>query len=51
MIEMQASSNLAKPFVDGLIQKRLMYQHCEACGTAQTLAHYGCHRCGEEKLN
>jgi len=50
MVDMVASSSLAKSFVEGLSQHRLMYQHCDACGAAQTLAHYACQKCGAELL-
>ncbi|WP_312307176.1 OB-fold domain-containing protein [Pulveribacter sp.] len=37
---------LAAPFTDGLRQGVLRYQHCSACGRAQTLARYACQHCG-----
>ena len=51
MVDRVASSSLAKSFVLGLSQRRLMYQQCDACATAQTLAHYACQSCGAEKLS
>jgi hypothetical protein len=51
MVEMVASSFLAKPFFDGLSAQSVMYQHCAFCGLAQTLAHYGCQSCGSETLS
>lgn len=36
---------LAAPFTDGLRQGVLRYQHCDACGNAQTLARYACQHC------
>ena len=38
---------LAAPFTDGLREGLLRYQHCAACGGAQTLARYACQHCGE----
>lgn len=38
---------LAAPFTDGLRDGVLRYQHCTACGGAQTLARYACQHCGE----
>ena len=38
---------LAAPFNDGLRDGVLRYQHCTACGGAQTLARYACQHCGE----
>ncbi len=37
---------LAVPFTDGLRMGVLRYQHCAACGGAQTLARYACQHCG-----
>ncbi len=42
-----AATPLAQPFIDGLSAGLLRYQHCQACGTAQTLARYACQHCGE----
>ena len=41
-----AARPLAAPFTDGLCQGVLRYQHCDACGGAQTLARYACQHCG-----
>ena len=38
---------LAAPFTAGLRDGVLRYQHCTACGGAQTLARYACQHCGE----
>lgn len=38
---------LAALFTDGLRDGVLRYQHCTACGGAQTLARYACQHCGE----
>jgi uncharacterized OB-fold protein len=46
-----ASSPLAKPFVEGLLRRRLMFQRCDACARAQTLARYACQFCGSEALS
>lgn len=47
---MQTTGSLAQPFVDGLEQQLLRYQHCRACGQAQTLARYACQRCASPAL-
>ncbi|WP_313299152.1 OB-fold domain-containing protein [Diaphorobacter sp.] len=41
---------LAAPFIHGLAAHTLRYQHCPACGHAQTLAHYACRRCASDQL-
>lgn len=41
---------LAAPFVEGLQQGLVRYQHCEQCGHAQTLARHACARCGQAAL-
>lgn len=42
---------LAAPFKQGLRQQVIRYQHCAACGIAQTLARYACQRCGAVTLS
>lgn len=37
---------LAAPYTNGLREGVLRYQHCGACGGAQTLARYACQNCG-----
>lgn len=46
-IEPTSARPLAAPFTDGLRDGVLRYQHCTACGSAQTLARYACQLCGE----
>lgn len=44
------TSRLAAPYTEGLRQGVLRYQHCAACGGAQTLARYACQHCGAGAL-
>lgn len=37
-------------YTQGLQTGVLRYQHCSACGTAQTLARHACRQCGSEQL-
>jgi uncharacterized OB-fold protein len=37
-------------FTKGLQMGVLRYQHCAACGVAQTLARYACRQCGSDQL-
>jgi uncharacterized OB-fold protein len=46
MTARQATSELARPYVDGLAQGVLRYQRCGACGRAQRLARHACAWCG-----
>lgn len=46
MSQHQASSELARPYVEGLDQGVLRYQRCAACGRAQRLARHACAWCG-----
>ena len=41
---------VSAPFVEGLQQGQIRYQHCSACGAAQTLARYACRACGSTEL-
>ena len=41
---------VSAPFVEGLQQGEIRYQHCSACGAAQTLARYACRACGSTEL-
>ena len=41
---------VSAPFVEGLKQGEIRYQHCSACGAAQTLARYACRACGSTEL-
>ena len=50
MFQKPSSSPLAQPFVDGLSKRQLMFQRCEVCAKAQTLARYACQFCGTETL-
>lgn len=43
-------SRLATPYIQGLQQGVLRYQHCTTCGGAQTLARYACQHCGATTL-
>jgi hypothetical protein len=45
-----STSQLSKPFTEGLAQGVLRYQRCERCGAAQRLARYACTACGETAL-
>ena len=46
-----ASVSLAQPYVEGLADHLLRYQHCDACAGAQTFAHDACQFCGAETLS
>ncbi|PHY07438.1 MAG: DNA-binding protein [Alcaligenaceae bacterium] len=50
-INAHAIVSLAQPYVEGLAEKRLRYQHCESCAGAQTFAHDACQFCGAETLS
>ena len=41
---------VSAPFAEGLQQGEIRYQHCGACGAAQTLARYACRACGSTGL-
>jgi uncharacterized OB-fold protein len=41
---------VSAPFVEGLQQGEIRYQHCSACGAAQSLARYACRACGSTEL-
>jgi len=41
---------VSAPFVEGLQQGEIRYQHCSACSAAQTLARYACRACGSTEL-
>jgi uncharacterized OB-fold protein len=43
-------TSLAQPYLEGLIEHVLRYQHCSACARAQTFAHDACQFCGAESL-
>lgn len=43
--------SLSTPFVEGLSQQVIRYQHCADCGAAQTLPRYACTRCGGTRLS
>lgn len=38
------------PYLDGIARGVVRFQHCEACGAAQTLSRFACARCGSEQL-
>lgn len=42
--------SLAQPYLEGLADSRIMYQHCTHCGQAQTFAHDACQHCAAESL-
>ena len=42
--------SLAQPYLDGLARHEIRFQHCTACGQAQTFAHDACQHCGDESL-
>lgn len=44
------SVSLAQPYNDGLMRHQILYQHCSACGKAQTFAHDACQHCGAQGL-
>ncbi len=46
-----ANVSLAQPYVEGLTEYLLRYQHCESCTGAQTFAHDACQFCGAETLS
>ena len=46
-----ANVSLAQPYVEGLTEYLLRYQHCESCAGAQTFAHDACQFCGAETLS
>jgi uncharacterized OB-fold protein len=50
-INAHASVSLAQPYVEGLAEQLLRYQHCESCAGAQTFAHDACQFCGAETLS
>lgn len=50
-IHAHASVSLAQPYVEGLAEHVLRYQHCESCAGAQTFAHDACQFCGAETLS
>lgn len=43
-------ASLAQPYLDGLARHEIRFQHCTACGQAQTFAHDACQHCGAESL-
>ena len=43
-------TSLAQPYLEGLTEHVLRYQHCSACARAQTFAHDACQFCGAEEL-
>jgi hypothetical protein len=45
-----AMASLAQPYLEGLLEHVLRYQHCNACAQAQTFAHDACQFCGAESL-
>jgi uncharacterized OB-fold protein len=50
-INEHVSVSLAQPYVEGLAEHLLRYQHCDACSAAQTFAHDACQFCGAETLS
>ena len=50
-INEHANISLAQPYVEGLTEHLLRYQHCESCAGAQTFAHDACQFCGAETLS
>ena len=46
-----AATSLAQPYVEGLAEHLLRYQHCDGCLAAQTFAHDACQFCGAETLS
>lgn len=43
--------SLSQPYLDGLAQQQIQYQHCGACHQSQTLVHDACRHCGSEQLS
>ncbi len=46
----QTPVSLAQAYIDGLANSEIRFQHCTACGHAQTFAHDACQHCGAESL-
>ncbi len=41
---------VSAPYVDGLAQGVIRYQHCAGCGHVQRLARHACERCDSDRL-
>lgn len=48
---LKASNPMSQPFVDGLLQGRIRFQRCAACGNAQHLSKLICRHCGSNDLH
>jgi uncharacterized OB-fold protein len=48
--DQSAIPSLAQPYLEGLNEHLLRYQHCTACARAQTFAHDACQFCGATSL-
>jgi len=47
---MQDGNTIISAYTEGLERGVVRYQHCGACGAAQTLARYACTTCGSTVL-
>ena len=47
---MQDGNTIISAWTEGLERGLVRYQHCVACGAAQTLARYACTTCGSKRL-